>query len=174
MLSAAIHSCLHASRKYEHQNLADVDPLSKMERVTGYKSNTTGKRGEKQQRGPQGYPENVKSDDPLLKGDDGLNRAVEKKGSNEKGTGDESDTAEHMLEAGLRKQRRSSQGYPKNVKSDDSLLAEEEDYLKKNMKKQRSASRGYALGNQSSDEDSAMLEIDILLLENKYCYWRTM
>lgn len=157
MLSAPIHSCLHASRKYEHQNLADVDPLSKMERGTGYKSDTTGKRGKKQQRGPQGYPENVKSDDSLLKGDDGLNRAVEKKGS-------KSDTAEHMLEAGLRKQRRSSQGYPKNVKSDDSLLAEEEDYLKKNMKKQRSASRGYALGNQSSDEESAMLEIDKIII----------
>lgn len=155
MLSAPIHSCLHASRKYEHQNLADVDPLSKMERGTGYKSDTTGKRGKKQQRGPQGYPENVKSDDSLLKGDDG----------------DESDTAEHMLEAGLRKQRRSSQGYPKNVKSDDSLLAEEEDYLKKNMKKQRSASRGYALGNESSDEESVMLEIDI---NYNLLYWRTM
>ena len=113
----------------------------------------------------------MKSDDSLLKGDDGLNRAVEKNGSNEKGTGDESDTAEHMLEAGLRKQRRSSQGYPKNVKSDDSLLAEEEDYLKKNMKKQRSASRGYSLENQSSDEDSAMLEID---LNYNLIYWRTM
>lgn len=158
MLSAPIHSYLHASRKYEHQNVADVDPLSKMERGTGYKSDTTGKRGKKQQRGPQGYPENVKSDDSLLKGDDGL-------------TGDESDTAEHMLEAGLRKQRRSSQGYPKNVKSDDSLLAEEEDYLKKNMKKQRSASRGYALGNQSSDEESVMLEIDI---NYNLLYWRTM
>lgn len=171
MLSAPIHSCLHASRKYEHQNLADVDSLSKMERGTEYKSDTTGKRGKKQQRGPQEYPENVKSDDPLLKGDDGLNRAAEKKGSNKKETGDESDTAEHMLEAGLRKQRRSSQGYPKNVKSDDSLLAEEEDYLKKNMKKQRSVSRGYALGNQSSDEDSAMLEID---MNYNLLYWRTM
>ncbi|CAH3124509.1 unnamed protein product [Pocillopora meandrina] len=128
-----------------------------MERGTEYKSDTTGKRGKKQQRGPQEYPENVKSDDPLLKGDDE--------------TGDESDTAEHMLEAGLRKQRRSSQGYPKNVKSDDSLLAEEEDYLKKNMKKQRSVSRGYALGNQSSDEDSAMLEID---MNYNLLYWRTM
>lgn len=66
-----------------------------------------------------------------------------------------------MLREGLKKQRRGSQEYPERVKSDDSLLAEEEDYLKKNMKKQRSASQGYALGAESSDEECAMVEIDL-------------
>lgn len=39
-----------------------------------------------------------------------------------------------MLKEGLKKQQRGSQGYLKHVKSDDSVLAEKEDYLKKNMK----------------------------------------
>lgn len=54
---------------------------------------------------------------------------------------------------GLRKQRRGSQGYPVQVKSDDSLLSEEEeDYLEESLKIQRSMSRGYDLGAESSTD----------------------
>lgn len=51
-----------------------------------------------------------------------------------------------MLKEGLKKQQRGSQGYLKHVKSDDSVLAEKEDYLKKNMKIQGTMSQEYAGG----------------------------
>ena len=51
-----------------------------------------------------------------------------------------------MLKEGLKKQQRGFQGYLKHVKSDDSVLAEKEDYLKKNMKIQGTMSQEYALG----------------------------
>ena len=50
-----------------------------------------------------------------------------------------------MLKEGLKKQQRGSQGYLKHVKSDDSVLAEKEDYLN-NMKIQGTMSQEYALG----------------------------
>lgn len=64
-----------------------------------------------------------------------------------------------MLKEGLKKQQRGFQGYPKHVKSDDSVLAEKEDYLKKNMKIQGTMSQEYALGAESSDKECAMVEI---------------
>ena len=81
----------------------------------------------------------------------------------EEGTGNESDTTAHMLMEGLKKQRRSSQGYPEYaiVDSDDEDVVEQEDYLKGKMKTQRSLSQGYALGTESSDEESCMVEIDL-------------
>ena len=81
----------------------------------------------------------------------------------EEGTGNESDTTAHMLMEGLKKQRRSSQGYPEHaiVDSDEEDVVEQEDYLKGKMKTQRSFSQGYALGTESSDEESCMVEIDL-------------
>ena len=64
-----------------------------------------------------------------------------------------------MLKEGLKKQQRGFQGYLKHVKSDDSVLAEKEDYLKKNVKIKRSLSQEYALGAESSDKECAMVEI---------------
>lgn len=64
-----------------------------------------------------------------------------------------------MLKEGLKKQQRGFQGYLKHVKSDDSVLAEKEDYLKKNMKIQGTMSQEYALGAVSSDKECAMVEI---------------
>lgn len=64
-----------------------------------------------------------------------------------------------MLKEGFKKQQRGSQGYLKHVKSDDSVLAEKEDYLKKNMKIQGTMSQEYALGAESSDKECAMVEI---------------
>ena len=61
----------------------------------------------------------------------------------EEGTGNESDTTAHMLMEGLKKQRRSSQGYPEHaiVDSDEEDIVEKEDYLKGKMKTQRSLSQ---------------------------------
>ena len=80
----------------------------------------------------------------------------------EEGTGNESDTTAHMLMEGLKKQRRSSQGYPEHaiVDSDDEDVVEKEDYLKGKMKTQRDT-EGYALGTETSDEESCMVEIDL-------------
>ena len=64
-----------------------------------------------------------------------------------------------MLKEGLKKQQRGFQGYLKHVKSDDSVLAEKEDYLKKNVKIEGSLSQGYALGAEFSDKECAMVEI---------------
>lgn len=64
-----------------------------------------------------------------------------------------------MLKEGLKKQQRGFQGYLKHVKSDDSVLAEKEDYLKKNVKIKGSLSQGYALGAEFSDKECAMVEI---------------
>ena len=64
-----------------------------------------------------------------------------------------------MLKEGLKKQQRGFQGYLKHVKSDDSVLAEKEDYLKKNMKTQGTMSQEYALGAEFSDKECAMVEI---------------
>ena len=64
-----------------------------------------------------------------------------------------------MLKEGLKKQQRGFQGYLKHVKSDDSVLAEKEDYLKKNVKIKGSLSQGYALGAEFSDKEYAMVEI---------------
>lgn len=64
-----------------------------------------------------------------------------------------------MLKEGLKKQQRGFQGYLRHVKSDDSVLAEKEDYLKKNVKIKRSLSQEYALGAESSDKECAMVEI---------------
>ncbi|XP_022788750.1 uncharacterized protein LOC111328551 [Stylophora pistillata] len=76
----------------------------------------------------------------------------------EKGPGYESDTIEHLLKKGLKKQRRSSQGYPERaiVNTDDSDVVEEVDYLRKKMIKQRRSSQGYP-ENVKSD-DSLMTE----------------
>lgn len=64
---------------------------------------------------------------------------------------------------GLKKQRRVSQGYPENaiVDSENEDVVEQEDYLKEKMRKQRRLSQGYANGSGSSDEESAMVEIDL-------------
>ncbi|RMX47879.1 hypothetical protein pdam_00010636, partial [Pocillopora damicornis] len=97
----------------------------------------------KQQRGFEGNRENVKSHNPLLTEDNGLNRAVEEQGSNKKGTENKSDTVKHKLKAGPRKQQRGPQGHAKKVKSDESLLANKEDYLEKKIKTQRSFSQGF-------------------------------
>lgn len=64
-----------------------------------------------------------------------------------------------MLKEGLKKQQRGSQGYPKHVKSDDSVLAEKEDYLKKNMKIQGTCPKSMLWGAVSSDKECAMVEI---------------
>ena len=115
----------------------------------------------KQQGGSEGNRDNVKSHNPLLTEDNGLNRAVEEQGSNKKGTENKSDTVKHKLKAGPRKQQRGPQGHAKKVKSDESLLANKEDYLEKKIKTQRSFSQGYAARTEFSDEESAMVEIDL-------------
>lgn len=115
----------------------------------------------KQQRGSEENRENVKSHNPLLTEDNGLNRAVEEQGSNKKGTENKSDTVKHKLKAGPRKQQSGPQGHAKKVKSDESLLANKEDYLEKKIKTQRSFSQGYAARTEFSDEESAMVEIDL-------------
>ena len=75
----------------------------------------------------------------------------------------EPDTTAQALMAGLRKQRRGSQGFPENaiVDSEEDDVVEEEEYLKGKMKKQRRLSQGYADGAGSSDEESAMVEINL-------------
>lgn len=115
----------------------------------------------KQQTGSEGNRENVKSHDPLLTEDNGLNRAVEEQGSNKKGTGNKSDPVENKSKASLRKQQSDPQGHAKKVKSDESLLANWEDYLEKKIKTPRSFSQGYAAGTEFSDEESTMVEIDL-------------
>ena len=74
----------------------------------------------------------------------------------------DTDTA-HALMEGLKKQRRSSQGFPQNaiVDSADEDVVEEEEYLREKMKKQRRLSQGYADGSGSSDEESTMVEINL-------------
>ena len=78
-------------------------------------------------------------------------------------TGDKKDTAARALMEGLKKQRRGSQGYRENaiVDSEDDDVVEQEDYLRGKMKQQRRMSQGYADGSGSSDEESAMVEINL-------------
>ena len=73
------------------------------------------------------------------------------------------DTSVYMLIEGLRKQRRESQGYPKNaiVDSDSEEVVEKEEYVKGKMKKQRRLSQGYAEGSGSSDDEPGMVEINL-------------
>lgn len=85
----------------------------------------------------------------------------EEQGSNKKGTGNKSDPVENKLKASLRKQQSDPQGHAKKVKSDESLLANWEDDLEKKIKTPRSFSQGYAAGTEFSDEESAMVEIDL-------------
>lgn len=85
----------------------------------------------------------------------------EEQGSNKKGTEKKSDPVENKLKASLRKQQSDTQGHAKKVKSDESLLANWEDYLEKKIKTPRSFSQGYAAGTEFSDEESAMVEIDL-------------
>ena len=75
----------------------------------------------------------------------------------------ETESAAHALMEGLKKQRRSSQGFPQNaiVDSADEDVVEEEEYLREKMKKQRRLSQGYADGSGSSDEESTMVEINL-------------
>ena len=81
----------------------------------------------------------------------------------EGGATDKTDTTAHALMEGLKKQRRSSQGFPENavVDSEDDDVVEQEDYLRGKMKKQRRMSQGYADGSGSSDEESALVEINL-------------
>lgn len=78
----------------------------------------------------------------------------------EKGSGYESETFEHLLKEGLKKQRRGSQGYPECgiFNTDDSDVVEEVDYLKEKMMKQRRGSQGYPENVKS--EESLLTEDD--------------
>lgn len=146
LLKEGLKKQRRGSQGYPECGIVNTDDSDVVEEVDYLKEKMM-----KQRRGSQGYPENVKSDESLLTEDDGMNRTIEEKGSTDKGTGNESDTVEHMLMTGLMKQRRGSQGYPVQVKSDDSLLSEE-DYLEESLKIQRSMSRGYDLGAESNTD----------------------
>ena len=71
-------------------------------------------------------------------------------------------TAQALIE-GLKRQGRSSQGFPENaiVNSEDGVVIEKEDYLREKMKKQRRLSQGYVNEAVSSDEESNMIEINL-------------
>ncbi|XP_068670725.1 uncharacterized protein [Montipora foliosa] len=71
------------------------------------------------------------------------------------------ETPAHALMEGLKKQRRSSQGYPENaiLDSDDGDVVEQEEYLRQKMKKQRRMSQGYADGYKSTDDEATVVEI---------------
>ena len=75
----------------------------------------------------------------------------------------DSETPAHALMEGLKKQRRGSQGFPKNaiVDSDDGDVVEQEDYLRQKMKKQRRMSQGYVDGYKSTDDEAAAVEVQI-------------
>ena len=83
----------------------------------------------------------------------------------EEGTraGYDSDANDRALIEALKKLRRGTQGYPENalVDSADDDVVEQEDYLREKMKKQRRMSQGYADSSGSSDEESAMVEINL-------------
>lgn len=53
--------------------------------------------------------------------------------------------------------------FPENaiVDSEDEDVVEQEDYLRGKMKRQRRLSQGYADGAESSDEESAMVEVNL-------------
>lgn len=80
----------------------------------------------------------------------------------------ETDASTEVLLEGLKKQRRSSQGFPENaiVDSEEEDVVEQEDYLREKMRKQRRMSQGYADGARSSGEESDMVQIH--LNENLY------